>query len=384
MDPFTAALTTAFLAGLCRSVPGLVSDWLKTRNAIRVEYTRARITESTEEARHRRGVEAQEYKATIASYPLGVPGKLRTLFPMSGQRPLILVSPLPPGVWPSLNAIPERVQALFNEVDKIGSYAQAISGAFVCDAGTHRFIDGEVTARAIAKHEFIREPAILVYFEQSPRTLTACAYLSTLFGSVGGESSFSFVIARYINDPGSSIPAVTSLGGDLPAWRYINLDKLPPQVDASDIVAQTITWFLLAAIDAYWALRAGSDPGLLISAGAVPPSKDHVKSASVTPNYTENDPALQSLINDPDLRDRLEREARQLAEAGFQVSAEEVSKGYVGLHVRGVGKDVVFVVGGDYPSAPPVAIREGETPIEIDAQDWSSECTLMDIVEAVP
>ena len=377
MDPFTAA----FLVGICKSVPGLVSDWLKTRNASRVENTRARITESTEEARLRRSIQAQEYAATIASYPLGVPGKIRTLFPVSGQRPMILISPLPPGTWPSLNAIPERVHALFDEVDNARSYAQAISGAFVRDAGIPRFIDGEVTARTIATHEFTRALAILIYFEQSPRTLTACAYLSTVFGSSGGESSFSFVIARYINDPGSSGQAVTSLDGDLPAWRSINLDKLSP-LDASEIVAQTITWFLLATVDAYWAQKGESNPGLLVSAGVVPASRYPGMSAVTSSRIS--DAADRFLESDVDLRGRLEREGRQLVEAGFQVSAEDLGNGCVGVHVRAVSKDVVFVVDGAYPGAPPIEIRAAGTPIKIDASDWSPECTLMDVVEAVP
>jgi hypothetical protein len=374
MDP----ITIAFLAGLAKTVPGLVGNWLQTRNTIRVEYTRARIAETAEEANHRRWMEQQRYTATIANYPLGAPGNLRTLFPGSGQRPMILVSPLPPGAWPSLNAIPERVHELFNEVDKIGSYAQAISGAFVRDAGAYRFIDGEVTARTIALYEFSRAPAIVIYFEQGLRTLTACAYLSTVFGSVGGESSFSFVIARYINDPSSSGSPITSLGGDLPAWRLINLDKFSP-LDASAIVAQTITWFLLAAIDAYWTQKGLVSPGLLTLSGAGYPDTQ----LRITPSPPEN-AAIQFLGDDADLRGRLEREAGQLVEAGFQLSAEELNSGYVGLHVRGGAKDVVFVVDSDYPNAPPVAIRAGGTPIEIDASDWSSECTLMDIVEAVP
>lgn len=372
MDP----ITIAFLTGLARTVPGLVGDWLKTRNAIRVEYTRALITETAAEAGQRRWREQQEYTATIASYPLGIPGNLRRLFPMAGQRPMILVSPLPPGAWPSLNAIPERVHELFNEVEKTGLYAQAISGAFARDAGTYRFIDGEVTARTIARHEFSLAPAIVVYFEQGPRTLTACAYLSTIFGSTSGEPSFSFEIARYINDPTSSGSPVAPLGGDLPAWRLINLDKFSP-LDASQIVAQTITWFLLATIDAYWTQKGAANPGLLALSGAVPARGPE----RITPSLPEN-ALIQFLGDNADLRGRLEREARQLAGAGFQVSAEELSNGYVGLHVRGAGKDVVFVVDSYYPDAPPVVIQADETPIEIDASDWSSECTLMDIVEA--
>jgi hypothetical protein len=378
MDP----ITIAFVAGLAKTVPGLVGNWLQTRSMVRVEYTRARIAETAAEANYRRWIEQQRYTATIANYPLGAPGNLRALFPGSGQRPMILVSPLPPGAWPSLNDIPERVYELFNEVDKIGSYAQAISGAFVRDAGAYRFIDGEVTARTIALHEFSRAPAIVVYFEQGPRTLTACAYLSTVFRSAGGESSFSFVIARYVNDPRSSGSAATPLGGDLPAWRLINLDKFSP-LDASAIVAQTITWFLLAAIDAYWTQKGMASPGLLALSGADPDGRYSDMQGRITPSPPRG-AAIQFLGDDADLRGRLEREGGQLAEAGFQVSAEELNSGYVGLHVRGSAKDVVFVVDRDYPNAPPVAIRAGGTPIEIDASDWSSECTLMDIVEAVP
>jgi hypothetical protein len=367
-------ITLAFLTGVARSVPGLVSDWVRTRNEIRVEYTRAQIAGNAEITTLRR-------QAAIRDYPLGLPGRLRDLFELSGRLPVILVSPLPPQAWPSLTAIPERVQGLLSEVPRLGSYAQPISGAFVREAGISRFIDGEVAARTVAVSEFSREPAVLIYFEHTPRALTALAYLSTVFGSVGGDSSFSFVIARYTQDPASNTPPVMPLGGDLPAWRLINLSALA-SLDASDVVSQTITWFLLAVIDAYWEQKADRDPGLLASVGVLPAPARPVRFPAAIPAHTEELPA-QFLGNDVDLRSRLEREARQLVHKGFQVSAEELDSGYVGMHITGVTKDVVFVVDGSYPDAPPVAISTRGAPIEIGASDWSPECTLMDVVEAI-
>lgn len=377
LDP----ITSTFLMGLARSVPGLISDWLKTRNQIRLEYTRGWVNERGEQARHQQWRERTEYPAVLASYPLGVPGRLGTLFQTPGRLPLILVSPLPPGAWPSLEAIPERVHELLGAADKMRLYAQVVSGAFARDAGVSRYIDGEVAARTVAGYEFSREPAVLVYFEQGVRTLTAHAYLSTVFGSVGGESSFSFVIARYTRDPACNVPPVTSLGGDLPAWRLINLSAFAPS-DASDVVAQTVTWFLLAVIDAYWELKNGNNPRLLSSAGAVPLSGHPAIPADRKPDHT-TEASIQFLGNYVDLRIRLEHEARQFAGTGFEVTAEELPDGHVGMHVRGRGKDVVFVVDSHYPDAPPVAIQVGEELIGIDASDWSSECTLMDLVEAI-
>lgn len=354
-------LITQFLFPLGAAVPKVVGNWIETRNAIRLEYTKARLTEDQEQARHRRDRELREISAISASYPLGPPGRLRTLLTFSGL-PLILVSPLPPGAWFASDVVPARIQGLLQENEKLGSYAQPVSGAFVRDAGLLRFVEGDIGARAIARYEFGGEPAVLVYFEQASNALVARAYLSTIFGSVGGDSAFSFIIARYSRVPTSNTSPVTSLGGDLPAWRVINLDAFP-ESDPVEIVAHTITWFLLAVVDAYWMLKAGIHPGLLTVSGVA--SSPALVSASVR-------------------HARLEREKWQLTAAGLQVTSEEITDRYVGVHVQGSGKDVVFVLDDRYPDSPPAEIRASGASFEIDASDWSPECNLMDVVEALP
>src|SRR3712207_5055815 len=104
-------LITPFVLGMIQAVPNLVANWIETRNAIRVENTRARLTESQEQASHRRSIEMQELNAVGASYPLGAPGRLRTLYAASGL-PKLLVSPLPPEAWLSRSRVPQRIHEI--------------------------------------------------------------------------------------------------------------------------------------------------------------------------------------------------------------------------------------------------------------------------------
>lgn len=365
---------TPFILGLAKAVPGLVGNWIQTRNTIRVEYTRARLTETADQARHRRALELQEFAALSQSYPLGTPGRLRSILNSSGL-PTILVSPLPPTAWLSQSTVPIRVLELLGEIESIGAYAQPLSGAFVQDIASRRFVDGEVGARTIARLEFGHEPAILVYFEQGVTTLTARAFLSTVFGSVGGDTGFSFAIARY-GKSGASESTATALGGDLPAWRIINLESFP-DVDHAEVVAYTVTWFLLAVIDAYWTIRSGTPPGLLRSVG--------IGSVSTGPACHETTTEPRHLLaSDPIRHARVEQEAQRLAASGFEVTAEEVTDRHIGLHVKGLQKDVIFVLDDEYPQSPPARIQTAETSFQIEASDWSPECTLIDVVEALP
>jgi len=299
---------------------------------------------------------------------------LRTLLPTTGL-PAILVSPPPPEAWRGSEGIAERIRELITGTERITDFAQMPSGVFRRDGAVVRFIDGEMGARWVANTEFEREPAILVYFEHSQHSLTAYAYLSTVFGSVGGDLSFPFTIARYVRtQPGG--PAVSAKDGDLPAWHSINLAAFAG-IEPAEVVAYTITWFLLAVVDNYWRLKSGIDPGLLaqFGVGEGRATADRPRTEAIT-ERAEFLPAA------PSRRARLELDARQLADNGFEVTAEELDGGYVGLHVEGV-IDVIFVVDATYPDAPPAVIQVDGVDVSLDATGWSSECTLTDIVEAL-
>jgi hypothetical protein len=371
-----------FLAGLASAVPRLVSSWIETRNALRVEYTRAHLNGLSEEHRLRMAVQLQriELDTLLATtYPLGVPGHVRSRVRGSGL-PVILVSPPPPGASLPVGGAAERIEEILSEVQSIDRYGRVISGAFVREAGQSRYIDGENGARTIARSEFGLGPAILIYFEWRAQALSAHAYLSTVFGSVGGDSGFPFVVARYSRERRSNGPAVLARDGDLPSWHHIDLRALP-EADPVDVVAYTVALFLLATIDAYWEMRTGQAPGLLAQARAGWGGEDVAAPRGPTNAVDTTPPPNGFLAGDPHRRARLEQDARQLAEVGYEVTAEELGAGYVGLHVRGMA-DVIFVVDARYPQAPPVVIRFGDTDIEIEPAHWSSECTLADVVEA--
>ncbi|GAB2862654.1 hypothetical protein [Lentzea nigeriaca] len=353
-------LLTPFLGGLLGAVPNLVTSWVETRNAIRVEHVRAHLNEITEERRVQAAIrlhEAELESQVAAGYPLGVPGRLRSLLPQSGL-PTIIVSP-PPHPMPGLV---ELISELLHGVEGFARYATMPSGVFARDGGVQRFIDGEVGARLVARSEFERRPVVIIYFEQSDRSLTAHAYLSSIFGTTGGESGFPFMIAKYGKGSGFA-----RRDTDLPSWHLINLAAVNDR-EPVEVVAATVSWFVLAVLDTYWDMSAAVKPDLLARTSAGQMIGAHLPPA-------EHEPADEQF-------ERVEREARQLAGLGYEVTAEKLGEGNIGLHVRG-DQDIIFVIDSSYPVLPPTVIRSGDTDVHIDATDWSSECGLADIVEAL-
>nr|WP_042177791.1 hypothetical protein [Kibdelosporangium sp. MJ126-NF4]CEL12771.1 hypothetical protein [Kibdelosporangium sp. MJ126-NF4]CTQ98457.1 hypothetical protein [Kibdelosporangium sp. MJ126-NF4] len=354
-----------FIGGVIGVVPKLIGSWIETRNSLRVEYVKAHLNAVAEEQRLQTQIrlhEADLQHRSAQQYPLGTPGRLRALLPVSGL-PTIVVSPTPPGSPRYMDGLDRRVRELLLNVADFRRYATIPSGVFAHDAGVTRFIDGEVGARVIAEAEFGRWPAILVYFEPGFRSLTAVAYLSTVFGDVDGSSGFPFPIATYQPGAGRSVSRDT----DLPSWHHID-PTATPGVDPLDVVASTISWFVLSAVDTYWQLTSGVRPGLLARSGA----------SSVA--EVETPPAVDVAEQSSQLG-RLESEAQRLVRLGFDITLEQLPGGYVGLHLSGP-KDVVVVVDESYPELPPVVIRIDNTDVHIGAADWTAECGLADIVEA--
>jgi hypothetical protein len=357
-----------FVGGIISVVPKIVGNWLETRNAIRVEYVKNHMSALAEERKVQTALQLREIdreRQQDAGYPLGTPGQLRTLLPESGL-PTVILSPPPPGAPDYVAGVEERIRELLADVEGFDAYARVPSGAFARDNGVPRFIDGEVGARAVAAAEFGRRPAIVAYFDTSGRTLSAHAYLSTIFGSSDGQPGLPFLIAKYRPGLGDS----SRRDSDLPSWHFVD-PFATPGADPVDIVAMTVSWFLISVVDVYWQHTAGLRPGLLVLAGAEAPAE--------LPAPPE--PGASPVTEKTQLA-RVESESARLVELGYSVTAEQIDGGYLGLHLTGPA-DVVFVVDESYPELPPVVIRIGDTDVHIDAADWTAECTLADIVEAI-
>ncbi|HWD78532.1 MAG TPA: hypothetical protein VG497_06620 [Kribbella sp.] len=355
-----------FLGGLVATVPKIVGNWLETRNAIRVEYVKAHMNTLAEERKVQTALRLREIdreRQQDAGYPFGVPGRLRTLLPGSGL-PTIILSPPPPGAPGYVAGVEERIRELLAEVPGFDAYAVVPSGVFARDNGVPRFIDGEIGARAVAAEEFGKRPAVLAYFDTGGRTFSAHAYLSTIFGTGDGQPGLPFLIAKYRPGSGDS----SRRDADLPSWHFVD-PFATPHADPVDVVAMTVCWFLVSVVDTYWQHTAGLAPGLLGLAGAEAPAE-----LPAAP-----DPAP---VTEKSQLARVESESARLVELGYAVTAEPIDGGYLGLHLTGPA-DVVFVVDESYPELPPVVIRLGDTDVHIDAADWTAECTLADIVEAM-
>lgn len=249
----------------------------------------------------------------------------------------------------------------------ISNYLLFSSQAHSANGGPGRIVDGAPGARAIAAIELTRKPAIIVFFDESDDAIVANAILSTVFDSADGASSLLFPIARYHRDGGGE---VEPRDGHLPSWQGIDLDALPG-IDLVEVVATTIAAFLLAATDAYWHLRTGLSPNLFARSG-VGRLLDGLDDAG---RGTAPSTAAAGGWG------RIEGEAGRLVVKGFGVEAETLADGLIGLHATGPA-DIRFVLGDDYPISPPLAVSIDGTEIELDPQDWSPECSIIDIVEA--
>jgi hypothetical protein len=393
---------SGFLTGLIGAVPRLVVEWVKSRNTIRVERVRAELAEARDQQNFERTVRLRLLDADLrrrqppppapmphvgahghrtegrpansggskrqktppprAPYPAGAPSRGSARVGRSGT-PAILIGDVPASGHDRVDEVPRRIEALLTEIRGFDARARVVHVAPPVAAAIRH-----ASAARSAAMSFGGSPVIVVFFRAEADGVAAYAHLSTVFD--GNSAAESFLVAHYTTHR-SAGPVVPG-DGDLPSWRRIDLSAVA-EVPPADIISYTVTWFLLAVVDWYWTIKNGNNPGLLAQTyvrGAGGPVRG--SSPSDRPDWAAHERFT-----------RLEREATELARVGYDVTAEELDGGHMGLHVTGESVDVVFVVGEGYPDHPPVAVHSGATDIVISDSDWNSECTLVEIVEAL-
>jgi hypothetical protein len=259
--------------------------------------------------------------------------------------------------------VARRAKELLTGTSDISEFLQLQIGP-----ASGRLVDDEASARSVAATEFARRPAIVVFFGKSGDAITAHALLSTVFDAADGSSSLLFPIARYVRSGGGGVQAGD---GHLPSWQGIDLDTLR-EWDPAEIVASTVAAFLLATTDAFWHLRTGLSPNLFARSG-IATRLEGFDAAAATP-----EPPAATVQQG---WGRIEAEAGRLVVKGFNVEAEALEHGLIGLHASGP-MDVRFVLAADHPRSPPLAVAVDGTEIAIAEEDWSPECSVVDIVEA--
>jgi len=367
-------LLVPFLAGIVTEVPRLVGVWVEQRNATRLAHTREVLISNANEsellhARRLRDLEIEVQEA--GRYPLGGPGRVRgTLGPAS--VPTVLVSPVPPGSLVSGDSAAGIVMEIVRTIDDHMDYVSVPTGAFPHEAGVARWIAGEIDARNIAVIEFAHRPAIIVYFDVTPLSVTARAYLSTVFGTTDGTSTLTFTIARFtISHIGE--PVMVPRGGDLPSWRTVELGAFSAS-HRYEVMGIAVAAFVVATVDAYWRIQHGRDPNLF-EGGRMSELLD-----SLILDGMRSVPSIPRLAAALD-RDRIEQDAERLVMMGFAVEAEDLGDGLTGLILQGP-LNARIVLDDRYPLTPPRALRIEEMDIDIRPDGWSPESSLVDVMEA--
>lgn len=351
----------------------MIDSFLKHR----YQTLEARRQEASAEAAFKR-------ERLAAHYPLGVPGRLARVYESDG-RPGILVSEPTGQGRRRFSDLPARVHDVLRETPGLDERALLCTGAFAADAGVPRVIGGNVEAAEVARYEFARRPGLIVYFESVGNGLVAEAYLAGVFDTADGSVGFPLVIARYgWGRPNGSSP-VQSWESDIPSWRYIDLQEIQGQVAPADVIAHTVSWFLLSVVDAYWQIRGVSSALLdgAASAYLAPPRAVGARSTG----GPQGRPGGEGMS--PQLRTRLESDAQALSDSGYHVVIEQLpeSGGLTRLDVSGQGRSVAFVLGSGYPRTPPGVIVFGDAGpegIEVDDEVWAARPTLAGILEELP
>ncbi|WP_091035120.1 hypothetical protein [Glycomyces harbinensis] len=360
-----------FIGGLAGAVAKMVGVWAEARMVSRVESARVQLahTDRDSEYQHELRMHRLRLEGRVAS-PAAPVRAAEVSVPLHGSEvPIALVSAMPPGGEPAGPDVPRRVGQLLTGLSDLSEYLQLQSGLSPGNVARGRIVDGALGAKSIAAMEFTRKPAIIVFFDVSGGAVTANAVLSTVFNAADGSPSLVFPIARYHRDGGGTAP----LGGHLPSWQGIDLDALPDR-DPAEVIATTVSAFLLATVDAYWHLRTGLSPNLFARSGVgtLLEGLDGAAPVASEPPAAANGAAWR----------RIESESGRLVVKGFGVEAEELPNGLIGLHASGP-LDVRFVLAADYPRTAPLAVAVDGVEIEIAEKDWSPECSIIDIVEAV-
>ncbi|GAA3685672.1 hypothetical protein GCM10022224_058070 [Nonomuraea antimicrobica] len=379
------AIVTSVVGTLAGKIPELIIDHVRNRRAAEEQALvdqQASVNQVAEERletsrqsfareQHERDLLLERYRLRNAHYPLGLVGRLQHKTP--NFRPSVLISPVPAGGRLAGNRVPGLVHEALRGVSAFAKFADLHTGSFVSDNGVPRAITGSVGAEEIGALEFPGQPAIILYFERDGDTLSAFAFLNSLFPTVDGSLGFSLRVASFGWDqaPGArhSLPG----DGDLPTWQYINLAAAPQPEDR--VVAAVIAWFVLACLDSHWQARGVHDADLLGEVLQAAPD-----TAQTVPTPPE-EPPLGEVFGY-----RLETELGELIHAGYEPEVAAFTDQQVAVIVELEDSQVALIVTADYPATPPLVLvqsgAEGER-LDLDESGWSPDRTLLEIVESL-
>lgn len=377
-------------------VPAIIRDALRARAARRAadaqhsyDVRLKRIEHELRVVEQREQVLLQQamirFQTSNLRYPLGEPGRLRSLIGRSAA-PAIVVSPVPPQFGELSPDMVHRVHDVLHRVTTMHGRAMIETGAFVSYDAVPAFVSGRVGAQEIAAFEFPDHPAIIVYFEPAPDGFDAFAYLTGMFGPRDGDCGFALPIARYRTAPGRGAtvaPAfVTYENGDgTSTWDTVDLTR-SSAADNCEVIAYTIAWFIASAVDEYWRLQGVSTEalaevirlsgGIGLVARSVP---------QLDAGFAETG---QSGLDD--VLPRLEQEISVLGRMGYHFTAELLPDSRLALLLKDDAGKFLWIVGPDYPAKPPELwsdTDEGPFRVLISEEDWSADRTVAQVVEAL-
>ncbi len=388
-------------------LPDIVGNALKNQGTVRVRREEARLSVQVEERRavltqslireqHERNMVLQRLQIQSNHYPLGHPGRFRES--RYSPRPVVLVSPFPGGLTPSLGhggpGIDELTYDRLRDATDISRYAELLTGAFIHDGDRQRAIQGVSDAREVAAVEFVSRPAILIYFERHADGLTAFAYIARMFATTTGDYGFPLRIAKFTTtgDPAQR-PVATPQDTDLPTWQLIDLSGF--QEAREEVIAAVISWFTLSTLDTYWLLQGIPRTGLLTSAfadsGGSPTQAGGQAGGQQRPAARAAAPpptaSAEPSGTDSPFLERLETEMAGLARAGFTFGEVlEFTEDQIALVVSKDGLDIAFALSVDYPAKPPIVLTsgvQGRERFDIDESDWTPDRRLLEIAETL-
>jgi hypothetical protein len=376
-------------------LPDMVSSELKTRGQIRakreevrlailVEERKTALTRALERERREHEIALHRIAFSARHYPLGLPGRL--LNPGAGHQPAVLIAPPPGGAvsaaaasaWPT-SRVDELAYDWLREAPEIARYADLLTGAFASDAGMPRAITGVAQAQEVVAAEFVSRPAIIIFFERHATGVSVVAYLTRMFQASDGDLGFPIQVARFVTDGDPTAPPVaTRADSDLPIWQHIDISGWPGRRD--DVIAAVISWFTLAALDAYWSIQGVPGTGLLRSALQGQGTGGMPLPADTSLSQAHDQPESQ-------LVRRLDTELTCLAQAGFDLGdVIDYGANKLGVTATRRGTQIGFIVGPDYPAKPPLVLAVGMTGqqrYEISEADWTPDMNLLEIAEGI-
>ncbi|MFF0154036.1 hypothetical protein [Micromonospora sp. NPDC005203] len=322
-------LFTIFVTGMIAALPNVVGEWFRTRNEIKL-------------IRLRNGAQSQaaEPRPQVSRAP-----PQRAAAATRSPVPVLRIGGLPSGTTLAGPDVVARVKELIAELDPNGRYLRVERpGGLLPPEGT---------------------PLIKVQFKATPVGVRASAGLATVHQGASLHGS-AMDVADYIVHSAPRAAAATPATGRLQTWSHVDLRQLD-QYPPAEVVAYTVTWFVLAVTDAYWIEATGADPGLLARTGAPPAARVPNRRVPVT---TATDGPWAA-------------DVQQLRAAGCRVTVVPLEQGRTGLQIVDGDTELMVVVDHHFPDAPPIAVHANRVPVELLAADWDRSRTLTQILEAL-